>query len=75
MYTYRIGIALIIAAVYALVWGVLGSSDFMLLASIFLIIAGLVLAIGGAGVAKYDENQRHRELMEALGKTDNNEKE
>lgn len=75
MYTYRIGIALILAAVYALIWGVLGSSDFMLLASIFLIVVGLGLAIGGAGVAKYDENQRHRELMEALGKTDNNEKE
>lgn len=63
MYTYRIGIALIISAVYALVWGALGEDDFMFLASIILVIVGLVLAIGGAGVAKYDENHRHRELI------------
>ena len=75
MYIYRIGIVLILAAVYALIWGAVGESDFMFVASIFLIVVGVVFAIGGAGVAKYDENQRHRELMEALGKTDNNEKE
>ena len=68
MYIYRIGIVLILAAVYALVWGVVGESDFMFVASIFLIVVGVGFAIGGAGVAKYDENQRHRELLEALGK-------
>ena len=75
MYIYRIGIALMIAAVYALVWGAVGDINFLLVASIIAVIVGLILAIGGAGAAKYDENHRHRELMEALGKTDNDKKE
>ena len=38
--------------------------------AIIAVIVGLILAADGAGSAKYDENQRHRELMAALGKTD-----
>ena len=61
MYVYRLGIAIMIAAVYALIPGLYG--------------VGLILAIGGASAAKYDENQWHRELLEALGNTETETKE
>ena len=70
MYVYRIGIVIMIAAVYAIVWGGFTDSNFLAIGSMIALVAGIILAIGGAGVAKYDENQRHRELIEALGKTD-----
>ena len=68
MYAYRLGIALMIAAIYVLTLGCWGSIDFLIIASLIAVIVGLILAIGGAGSAKYDEEQRHRELMEALGR-------
>lgn len=70
MYAYRIGIAIMIAAVYAMVWGAAGDINFLIIASLIAAIAGFILAVGGAGSAKYDENHRYRELMEALGETD-----
>ena len=53
MYTYRIGLALLMAVI-----------------SIMALIVGTMLAVAGARSAKNDEEQRHRELLEALGKTD-----
>ena len=75
MYVYRIGIVIMIAAVYAIVWGGFTDSNFLAIGSMIALVAGIILAMGGAGVAKYDENQRHRELIEALGKTDTEIKE
>ena len=68
MYTYRIGLALLMAAIYALVFAGFYNSEFMMVISIMALIVGTILAVGGAGSAKYDEEQRHRELLEALGK-------
>ncbi len=70
MYAYRIGMAIMIAAVYAMIWGAAGDIGFLIIGSLIAVVAGLILAIGSAGSAKYDEEHRHRELLEALGKTD-----
>ena len=42
----------------------------MTVISIMALIVGTMLAVAGARSAKNDEEQRHRELLEALGKTD-----
>ena len=75
MYIYRLGIAIMMAAVYALILGLLSGMDFLSFPSLIAVIVGLTLAIGGAGAAKYDENQWHRELLEALGNTETETKE
>lgn len=70
MYTYRIGLALLMAAIYALVFAGFHNSEFMTVISIMALIVGTMLAVAGARSAKNDEEQKHRELLEALGKTD-----
>ncbi len=70
VYTYRIGLALLMAAIYALVFAGFHNSEFMTVISIMALIVGTMLAVAGARSAKNDEEQRHRELLEALGKTD-----
>ena len=75
MYIYRLGIAIMMAAVYALILGLLGGVGFLFWLSLIAVIVGLILAIGGASAAKYDENQWHRELLEALGNTETETKE
>ena len=75
MYIYRLGIAIMIAAVYALIPGLLGGVGFLFWLSLIAVVVGLILAIGGASAAKYDEKQWHRELLEALGNTETETKE
>lgn len=70
MYTYRIGLALLMAAIYALVFAGFYNSEFMMVISIMALIVGTMLVVAGVRSAKNDEEQRHRELLEALGKTD-----
>ena len=75
MYIYRLGIAIMMAAVYALILGLLGGMGFLSFLSLIAVIVGLILAIGGASAAKYDENQWHQELLEALGNKETETKE
>ena len=52
MYTYRIGLALLMAAIYALVFAGFYNSEFMMVVSIMALIVGTMLVVAGVRSAK-----------------------